>query len=868
MVPPGPRPVGAPPPLLRTNSGVLSGGSSIPSQAPFSSLVLPRNQFNSSSSSNNNMNLIGNMPNVSSLLNQSFGNGGHGPGFSAPQNLQPRGLGGGRATDMVGAAELDPLSSASSSGAARGQQLRDLRGAAGGAGNLAAVKLEQQQMDTDDQNVQLEQQQMDTGDQNVQLEQLQSMNTSIGAVKMEPQQRLQSLPNNVGPVKMETQQQLQSLYGRFAPVKMEQPPQLQSLPGRAGSVKMETQQLDSLRNLGPVKMEHQHLDPSLVLQQQQQQQQQQQLLQLQNQSTPMKKSHQQLMSQMQQQQFLKSIPQQAQPLAPTTISEKSICTVCSAVEPLYLSPAAEAGGKLLFWSIKLKYELKRNHLLFVVFVVQDNNIGFWRKLRFRVFCPNAKKRWCVSLYGSGRQTTVLSFSECLFTNPQDVWHCELCNCKPGRGFETTVEVLPRLYQIKYASGTLEELLYIDMPRERQTSSGQIVLEYAKAIQESVFDQLRVVRDGQLRIVFNPDLKIASWEFCARRHEELIPRRVIIPQVSQLGTVVQKYQFAAQNASSGLSTQDLQSSCNSFTASACQLAKALDVPLVNDLGYTKRYVRCLQISEVVNCMNDLIEYSTKTGTGPIESLMNFPRRNSGSSTPFTSQAQQPKEQPSLAQNSNPNSQSSLQTSAQFTTASNSVIGLNNNVNIASSATLRQNSMNSRQENPMNSVSNPCAGGSTAQIPSASPSSSVPPSQPNPSLTFTSPTLSTSSNNPAPASNNTVVLRQRSSSQPDDANHDDSQSSVQRILQEMEESQRNGVSFAGNALSQRTTSGGTMRDGTTGNALASNVRTGMNHISQDPLTTMNHHQRHDTSNRLLGGLGSVKNFSNLQYDWKTS
>lgn len=99
-----------------------------------------------------------------------------------------------------------------------------------------------------------------------------------------------------------------------------------------------------------------------------------------------------------------------------------------------------------------------------------------------------------------------------------------------------------------------------MPREYHNSSGQIVLDYAKAIQESVFEQLRVVRDGQLRIVFSPDLKVAhqnflyfpfpmtqgvlylhfffihsffqicSWEFCARRHEELIPRRLLIPQV--------------------------------------------------------------------------------------------------------------------------------------------------------------------------------------------------------------------------------------------------------------------------------------------------------------------------------------------------
>ena len=73
--------------------------------------------------------------------------------------------------------------------------------------------------------------------------------------------------------------------------------------------------------------------------------------------------------------------------------------------------------------------------------------------------------------------------------------------------EATVEVLPRLCQIKYASGTLEELLYIDMPCESQNASGQIILDYTKAIQESVFEQLRVVREGHLRVVFNQDLKV-------------------------------------------------------------------------------------------------------------------------------------------------------------------------------------------------------------------------------------------------------------------------------------------------------------------------------------------------------------------------
>jgi hypothetical protein len=35
----------------------------------------------------------------------------------------------------------------------------------------------------------------------------------------------------------------------------------------------------------------------------------------------------------------------------------------------------------------------------------------------------------------------------------------------------------------------------------------MMLEYAKAVQESVYEQLRVVREGQLRIIFTPDLKV-------------------------------------------------------------------------------------------------------------------------------------------------------------------------------------------------------------------------------------------------------------------------------------------------------------------------------------------------------------------------
>ncbi|MCD7448207.1 hypothetical protein HAX54_039562 [Datura stramonium] len=47
-----------------------------------------------------------------------------------------------------------------------------------------------------------------------------------------------------------------------------------------------------------------------------------------------------------------------------------------------------------------------------------------------------------------------------------------------------------------------------------------MLEYAKAVQESVYEQLRR-KSG----------RILSWEFCARRHEELLPRRLVAPQVN-------------------------------------------------------------------------------------------------------------------------------------------------------------------------------------------------------------------------------------------------------------------------------------------------------------------------------------------------
>lgn len=257
---------------------------------------------------------------------------------------------------------------------------------------------------------------------------------------------------------------------------------------------------------------------------------------------------------------------------------------------------------------------------------QENTIAYWRKFVAEYYAPRAKKRWCLSLYENFGQHALGAFPQAAM----DAWHCDICGARSGRGFEATYEVLPRLNEIKFSSGVLDELLFLDWPRERRFPSGMMVLEYGKAVQESVYEQLRIIREGQLRIIFTQDLKIFSWEFCARRHEELLPRRLVAPQVHQLLQVVQKCQSTISDAGpEGFSSQDVQASSNMVVNAGRQLAKSLDLQSLNDLGFSKRYVRCLQIAEVVNNMKDLIDFCTEAKVGPIEGLKNYPRRASTS-----------------------------------------------------------------------------------------------------------------------------------------------------------------------------------------------------------------------------------------------
>ncbi|WOL05251.1 putative transcriptional regulator SLK2 [Canna indica] len=250
---------------------------------------------------------------------------------------------------------------------------------------------------------------------------------------------------------------------------------------------------------------------------------------------------------------------------------------------------------------------------------QVSSILYWRKFVAEYFALQAKKRWCFSLYDIDNVFDVF---------PQlslGAWQCDICGSKHGKGFEATCEVLPRLFQTKFDHGVVDETMLLDAPHEYWLSSGNMVLKYEKAVQETVYEHLRIVRKGQLRIVFTPELKILSWEFCSRQHEEFLSRRLLAPQVKQLFQVAKKYQAAViENNSSAVPKHDFQAICNMFAAKSCQLARNLELQSMDELGFSKRYIWCLKVSEVVNIMKDLIDFSQEQKIGAIESLKNYPR----------------------------------------------------------------------------------------------------------------------------------------------------------------------------------------------------------------------------------------------------
>ncbi|XP_019434295.1 PREDICTED: transcriptional corepressor SEUSS-like isoform X2 [Lupinus angustifolius] len=324
------------------------------------------------------------------------------------------------------------------------------------------------------------------------------------------------------------------------------------------------------------------------------------------------------------------------------------------------------------------------------------------------------------------------------------------------------------------------------------------------------------------------------------------------------------------------------------------------------------------------MKDLIDYSRETGTGPMESLAKFPRRNSSSAGP-RGQAQQHEDQlqqqQMLAHNSNGDQTPSSQPSAMQIASNNGIIGMvniNNSITSAPASTttstivglLHQNSMNSRQ-NSMNNASPGSSSTMPQAQPNLSPFQAPTPSSSNNPQQASRPSL-TSANHMSAANSPANISMQQQPSLSGEADPGDAQSSVQKFIHEMlMSSQMNGsggmvgVGSLGNdmknvngVLPMSTNTGLNSGNGLMGNgALSSNSGVGVGsygtmNLGQSAITNgmraamgnnsvmngrggmasvardqaMNHQQ--DLSNQLLSGLGSVNGFNNLQFDWKPS
>ncbi|XP_075505852.1 putative transcriptional regulator SLK3 isoform X2 [Primulina tabacum] len=251
---------------------------------------------------------------------------------------------------------------------------------------------------------------------------------------------------------------------------------------------------------------------------------------------------------------------------------------------------------------------------------RDNNIVYWKKFVSEYYAPDSCKRWCFSTYSDDKRHAVGVF----YPKPMEPWCCDICNSRSGKGLEAVFEALPRLFKTKFDSGVLDEILFLDLPRAYlKVPSGLLVLEYRKATQESIYENFRVVHEGKLQIIFRWDLKILSWEFCVQNHEEYLLRSLVAPQVDQLACSAEKYQNDIQNGvSMSVSSEDFRANCDRFVVAGHQLARSMDLSVVNCLGYPKTFTRLLQIAEVLNSMKDLMAFSTERKTGPIESLNTY------------------------------------------------------------------------------------------------------------------------------------------------------------------------------------------------------------------------------------------------------
>lgn len=94
------------------------------------------------------------------------------------------------------------------------------------------------------------------------------------------------------------------------------------------------------------------------------------------------------------------------------------------------------------------------------------------------------------------------------------------NSNKPQALRLPVEALARLWKSHFDSGVNEERMLMENPCEILGIDGSVVVNCPKAVILTTYQHSTVLTNGYLRVAFNRNKKIISWEFSSLNHQEL------------------------------------------------------------------------------------------------------------------------------------------------------------------------------------------------------------------------------------------------------------------------------------------------------------------------------------------------------------
>lgn len=97
------------------------------------------------------------------------------------------------------------------------------------------------------------------------------------------------------------------------------------------------------------------------------------------------------------------------------------------------------------------------------------------------------------------------------------------NTNRHRSVKLPVGALPGLWKAKYDAGVVEERMLLEDPSEVTPMNGPVTVDCPKTVTVTSYMKSTVVANGHLRVGFNSQKMIVSWEYTSLDHQELFSR---------------------------------------------------------------------------------------------------------------------------------------------------------------------------------------------------------------------------------------------------------------------------------------------------------------------------------------------------------